>query len=141
VISERSFPHSFDAVTQARHFAVEALQGIDAEAREAIAVMVSELATNAVRYAETPFSVRIITEAAVVRIEITDRGPGLPRLQHPAPTELSGRGLRIVESLADSWGIDQDPARPGKTVWFEVNRDDGATASARSGGTQVRRRV
>jgi anti-sigma regulatory factor (Ser/Thr protein kinase) len=84
-----------------------------------IAVMVSELATNALRHAETSFSVRVDQTPGSVRVEVADGGDGRPAVQSPAPSEPSGRGLRIVESLSDAWGVTA-ASGTGKTVWFTL---------------------
>jgi hypothetical protein len=55
-----------------------------------------------------------------LRIEVTDtRGDRLPRLRHTAADAESGRGLLLVEALADRWGFVPGPP-PRKTVWAEV---------------------
>jgi len=38
----------------------------------------------------------------------------------PPPSSSRGRGLPIVDSFADDWGITWSPPAPGKTVWFEI---------------------
>jgi hypothetical protein len=58
-----------------------------------------------------------------VRIEVTDRGAGMPTLRIPPASEPTGRGLRIVRELADSFGVEPLPDPPGKTVWFVVGLD------------------
>jgi anti-sigma regulatory factor (Ser/Thr protein kinase) len=87
--------------------------------RDAAEVMVSELATNAVRHAHTAFSMTVSLTDSRVRIEVSDGGSGLPSLLSPATTELSGRGLKIVDGLADEWGV--EPSTRGKTVWFVLH--------------------
>ena len=68
---------------------------------------------------------RLIVEVSVerlrhtVRIEVTDAGGGKPTMRSPGPQDPFGRGLRIVDMLSDSWGVDYDPPR-GKTVWFTL---------------------
>ncbi len=61
----------------------------------------------------------------VLRIEVTDtRGDRLPRLspQLPPPDAESGRGLLLVEVLADRWGVRSGPVPvPRKTVWAELD--------------------
>jgi hypothetical protein len=51
-------------------------------------------------------------------IEVWDPDPALPAVQEPGPTSESGRGLLIVECLADAWG--HHPADGGKVVWCEL---------------------
>jgi PAS domain S-box-containing protein len=53
-----------------------------------------------------------------VHVRVTDEAPGIPVPQTAPPDGLRGRGLRIVESLADAWGIEVQHGRTGKTVWF-----------------------
>ena len=120
MIEERSFPNARASVTQARRFVCNVLTGIDAATRSEIAVMVSELAANAVLHAHTGFRVRI-TESGdgSVRVEVIDRGPGEPHLRMTRPDQPGGRGLRIVAEFADRWGVAHE-ASAGKTVWFAV---------------------
>jgi hypothetical protein len=92
------------------------------EGVELVALMLSELATNAVQHAGTEFEVDITMtrEASLyrLRVGVTDQSPGLPVLPEPAADAPHGRGLRIVETLADAWGIEIRRGHPGKTVWF-----------------------
>ena len=67
--------------------------------------MVSELATNCVRHTVTDFTVRVERTPDEVRVDVTDTGGGTPEVRSPEPSEPSGRGLRIVRELSDSFGI------------------------------------
>ncbi|MGO9821470.1 MAG: ATP-binding protein [Solirubrobacteraceae bacterium] len=107
------------SVSAARRFTEEALRGRPRELIEPAVLMVSELATNSIRHAMRGFQLTIACERDAVRIEVTDRGGGNPRMQSPGPDEPTGRGLRIVNELADAWGV-QLSAKDGKTVWFKV---------------------
>ncbi|MFI6459349.1 ATP-binding protein [Streptomyces sp. NPDC050528] len=87
--------------------------------------IVAELATNAATHSRVPgrdFRLTLYVVAGILRIEVTDtRGDRPPCLQVPAPggESESGRGLLIVDALADRWGWDPGP-RPRKTVWAEL---------------------
>jgi PAS domain S-box-containing protein len=91
-----------------------------------MALMLSELATNAVQHAATEFEVAITLGALAegtdgarwVRVAVSDEAPGYPAPEEPAADAPRGRGLLIVESLADAWGVEVQRGRPGKTVWF-----------------------
>ncbi len=107
------------SVGAARRFTKEALRGRPAALVEAIVLMVSELATNSIRHAMTGFRLTIDCDRAELRVEVTDTGRGVPRLCSPRPEDPTGRGLRIVEELSDSWGV-RRTAAGGKTVWFKV---------------------
>jgi anti-sigma regulatory factor (Ser/Thr protein kinase) len=120
MIEERTFPNTRASVTQARRFVCNALEDIDPATRSEIAVMVSELAANAVLHAHTGFRVRITDHVdGSVRIEVIDSGPGEPHLRMTTPEQAGGRGLRIVAEFADRWGVAHEAA-DGKTVWFAV---------------------
>jgi anti-sigma regulatory factor (Ser/Thr protein kinase) len=80
--------------------------------------MVSELATNAVSHAASGFTVVVDRHDDAISVEVVDTGPGRPAVRSPRPTDRSGRGLRIVDAFADTWGIDDREGR--KAVWFTV---------------------
>jgi PAS domain S-box-containing protein len=118
----RRFPADCVSVRGARRFLLEQLRGDGHEDLDPLALMLSELATNAVQHAGTAFEVGItVSEEAdgrTVEVRVTDEAAGFPVPQQPPPDGPRGRGLRIVESLADAWGIEVQHGRPGKTVWF-----------------------
>jgi hypothetical protein len=115
----------FDArpvsVSKSRRFAEEATADLAPDVREAIVLMVSELATNALVHATSGFEVKIERDATTVRTTVTDNGEGTPNLSFPSDTEPHGRGLQVVQELSDDWGTLDDPDAPGKAVWFSVD--------------------
>ncbi len=115
----RSFAHSAASVTAARRFVGEVLQGASQEVRDAVELMVSELASNCIRHTDSGFDLTITRTEDEVRVEARDCGGGEPRARNPAPTDPSGRGLQIIEMLSDAWGYDALPGE-GKTVWFRL---------------------
>lgn len=119
---ERRFTAEPGSVPAARRFALEVLQGTPLELRQSAELMVSELATNGVRHGRTSFHVSIQRTGEAVRVEVTDRGAGTPRIQFPGPDEPSGRGLQIVDMLAEEWGVEMEAAI-GKTVWFTLSAE------------------
>ncbi|MFF3499322.1 ATP-binding protein [Streptomyces sp. NPDC003247] len=100
------------------------------DAHDAVTLIAAELCANAVRHghvAGRDFHVLLTADPATgtVRIEVGDtRGERLPRIpsaapEHGAPGD-SGRGLLLVEALADRWGCTaRTEGGPGKTVWAE----------------------
>ncbi len=88
---------------------------------EAVAIAVSELATNCVLHARTDFTVEVNRTGDRVRIEVTDTGQGVPAVRSPDSTESSGRGLVLVRELSEEWGIDSTEGRPGTSVWFALH--------------------
>ncbi|MFF8031482.1 ATP-binding protein [Streptomyces sp. NPDC016626] len=93
-------------------------------AAEAAEHLVAELAANAAthgRLAGRDFRLALLDRDATLRIEVTDtRGGDLPNRRVPAPDAESGRGLLLVEALADRWGVRLGPV-PRKTVWAEID--------------------
>ncbi|MFJ3640578.1 ATP-binding protein [Streptomyces sp. NPDC090108] len=95
--------------------------GLSGEQCADAVLLVSELATNAVLH--TP-SVRILCGMGLVapgrlRIEVHDHdysGLGLSRCE-PGPDDEGGRGLLLVEHLAESWGVDRSRLTGGNAVW------------------------
>jgi two-component sensor histidine kinase len=93
----------------------------------AVALVVGELAANAVQHGRLPgrnFGLRLTLDevAGLVRVEVADAASRkrLPASTPPAaPEGESGRGLLLVEALAERWG--SEPRHPvGKTVWADV---------------------
>ena len=106
------------SVAASRRYVRDVLRGHPLANIDAIELMVSELATNSVKHAHSDFKVSINDSGGEIRVEVRDTGRGQPVLRFPAPTEPSGRGLRIVEALSLAWGTADSPR--GKTVWFTV---------------------
>ena len=121
---QRDFANTPGAVGEARRFVTDQLADFPAAVAGEVAVMVSELATNCVRHTVTAFTVGVETTRAQIRVEVTDSGGGVPVVRSPDPSEPSGRGLRIVQELADSFGITALRGSPGKTVWFVVGLEE-----------------
>jgi anti-sigma regulatory factor (Ser/Thr protein kinase) len=78
-------------------------------------VVVSELASNAVEHARTPFEVAVET-APGLRITVADGSPVLPARRDAGPLEVSGRGLMMLEA-AGRWAA--EPHGGGKRVSWE----------------------
>ncbi|HSC03038.1 MAG TPA: MEDS domain-containing protein [Solirubrobacteraceae bacterium] len=81
-------------------------------------LVVSELATNAVIHAGTPFSVAVRSDGSAVRISVQDWSSMQPVMREDNPDALAGRGLRLIAMVSRSWGVEYGP--DGKTVWAEL---------------------
>jgi anti-sigma regulatory factor (Ser/Thr protein kinase) len=127
----RTFEHAPESVMMARRFAAEALRGAPAETLESVGLMVSELASNSVLHTDSRFDLSIMLTAGEIRVEATDHGGGEPCLRSPAPSDLTGRGLLIVDALASAWGVEHR-GTPGKTVWFAITSNPAANQDAPS---------
>lgn len=92
-------------------------------------LVVSELATNAMMHAETPFVVTLRAFKASVRLEVLDGVQSGPVRRTAQILETSGRGVAIVDTLSRAWGVTGNPSG-GKSVWAEFNRVEEGQESA-----------
>jgi serine phosphatase RsbU (regulator of sigma subunit)/PAS domain-containing protein len=105
--------------------AVETLPAgsLEAPVAHTARLLASELVTNSVRHgrsgANDAIGLDLVLSPSTLRVEVSDRGPGFaPAPERPAPDDPGGRGLYLVDALADRWGS----ADGGTRVWFEVDR-------------------
>ncbi|WP_405830752.1 SpoIIE family protein phosphatase [Streptomyces sp. NBC_01176] len=89
--------------------------------RDSAVLLVSEILTNV--HVHTDDDALLVAEVTGrpgerrVRVEVTDGSDDLPHRRHPGELASSGRGLVLVEVLAEAWGV--DPRGEGKSIWFE----------------------
>ena len=97
---------------------------INGEAREVAILLVSELVTNAMRHGGEPIRLVANITPSGLRVEVYDGNvDAFPAVRDMRPDAPGGRGLRLVDALADRWGTIE--ADDGKCVWFEIDtRDD-----------------
>ncbi|MEU4048692.1 ATP-binding protein [Streptomyces olivaceus] len=121
--AEWVFPAAPDAVRTARSAVRRTLEEWRlGSVGDLAALLVSELATNALRHAAGPIGVRLVRgpdgAAGVLLVEVSDPLPDLPRERVARPDDEDGRGLQLVASTARRWGTRSGGT--GKTVWFEL---------------------
>ncbi|MFD4315785.1 SpoIIE family protein phosphatase [Streptomyces sp. NPDC058548] len=98
----------------------------DEEQLDSAVLMVSEMVTNVLVH--TDGDALLVAEVACgekarrLRVEVSDGSDELPHKRHPGEMASSGRGLVLMEMLADAWGV--DPRGEGKAIWFELNEPD-----------------
>ena len=90
---------------------------------DAAVLVLSELLTNAGRHARVSpgreIETRYVRMTDCLRIEVHDASAERPEKRQPGAGECGGRGLVLVEALADRWGV-EDRHGPGKAVWAEL---------------------
>lgn len=135
-IVRRRFAADERSVPAARRFALGALENVGDDVRDVVALMVSELATNALLHAQTAFvvDVTLVADADEIVVAVHDGAGGRPVIKDPGPTDAHGRGLRIVAALADRWGTGRSDQEPGTVVWFAVRRSGRSAATRRAAG-------
>jgi DcmR-like sensory protein len=117
----RTFAFSREAPAMARHFAVATLRewGL-ADVADAAALVVTELAANAIVHATSGFTVILSARGPVLRIAVRDGCP-LPAEGQSALMPIPLHGLGAVDALAARWGV-ESLGKAGKTVWVDLRR-------------------
>lgn len=106
-------------VTGARHFVLRTLEQAGFhDIADNVAIVVTELTTNAVLHAQSAFTVTVLIEGDTVRVAVRDRSAVFPQPREAMPTALGGRGLGLVGAVA-RWGV--EAVAGGKTVWAELH--------------------
>jgi anti-sigma regulatory factor (Ser/Thr protein kinase) len=106
-----------DSVWVARHLVNSHTASFGFQQRHDVALIVSELVADAVQHGVGAISLRADVEGDAVRIEVGDEGR-VALAPSPEPGAHGGWGLRIVERLADDWGVLDGRTR----VWFRLGR-------------------
>lgn len=97
--------------------------GADEPLAETLILLISELVTNAVVHTGCPAVLRMLfpdSSDTTVRVEVADASDCPPTPRHAQRDETGGRGLELVDGLADRWGW--QPEAGGKRIWCEVDR-------------------
>jgi serine/threonine-protein kinase RsbW len=126
ILATACFPGAAAEVGEARDF-VRGVLGADWPAIDDVLLMVSEVASNAVRHTgsagpDSSFDVTVSATDDTLRISVGDSGsasePRLPFDNEEMGMPIGGRGLRIVDALSSNWGFSGDEL--GRVVWFEI---------------------
>lgn len=133
---EAQFAAVGTSALSARRFVADAVVDVPREISETIALIASELAANSVRHAASAFEIRVEQLPDRVHIEVEDDGDGQPVVKSPGLSDTSGRGLQIVQALADAWGVIPKQESPGKTVWATIALRTADDSARRSQGAQ-----
>ncbi|GAC1590973.1 MAG: hypothetical protein NVS3B21_08980 [Acidimicrobiales bacterium] len=115
-----SFPRRLASARRARRFVRSTVSSyLPAEELDTVELLTSEVVTNAVIHAESSPVVEVAAEGGTVRVSVEDNGASWPMLKEVPHTATSGRGMALVDLMADAWGVERldDDA---KRVWFEV---------------------
>lgn len=116
----RSLPAQPMSVPLARSWAEGWLDGsaVPEERREAVLLVISEMVTNAVRQGDGPVRVTLEGNERSLLVQVFDTGHRMPVLGESDLDSTSGRGLRLIDTVCESWGVRESV--DGKTVWARV---------------------
>lgn len=109
------------ALRAARKTVGEALAGADAGTRETAVLAAGELVTNALVHGGGWFLLDVHVDQREVRVEVTDASAAQPRVLRPDMSRQHGRGMAIVDAVAERWGTDHRGSH--KVVWFVLPID------------------
>ncbi len=123
-IAVQELPPDPAAVQDARAFSNDRLTnwGLE-ELAFTTELIVSELVTNAIRYAGGPVHLRLIRDRTLI-CEVSDSGHTSPHLRYATNEDEGGRGLFLVAQMTQRWGTRYNP--DGKTIWTEQALPDAA---------------
>jgi anti-sigma regulatory factor (Ser/Thr protein kinase) len=100
---------------------------------DAAMLLTSEIVTNSVLHARTVVTVRVERDGTSgVCISVTDESPVIPSMRLSSATATTGRGIHMLDQLAEEWHTFADG--DGKTVTFRLSSGQGSSASAGGGG-------
>ena len=121
-----------ESTPSARHWVTGLLRDVPEEVSECAALLTSELVTNAVLHAATPFTVTLHLMTDRIRVDVADANPMVPAIKDYAADAATGRGLTLFNTLASDWGV--QVVNGGKIVWFELPVDYLVTPAGVSDG-------
>jgi anti-sigma regulatory factor (Ser/Thr protein kinase) len=134
--AEVTLPGSTSSVPTARRFVESLLSGWGhPDLGWSAALCVSELAANCALHARTQFTVRVELAGDQVRVEVADGSLRVPTQRTYGTDATTGRGLRLVEEYASSWGVDMHGA--GKTVWLVLRTTTADGGASDDDGAEV----
>jgi anti-sigma regulatory factor (Ser/Thr protein kinase) len=106
-------------VSEARQFVFERCHAIGLVDRcEDAALLASEVVTNAIRHAGGSVTVRAERDGEHLVVQVLDKSPKEPMVLAPDLWSENGRGMSLVDAIANEWGVVPHPA--GKVVWFRL---------------------
>jgi anti-sigma regulatory factor (Ser/Thr protein kinase) len=115
-------PRSAASAPAARRFVIDTLREWRLSgAAPTVELLVCELVTNAMLHAGSSVDLRLLRRRERVRVEVTDSSTAPPRRRADryASEAMGGRGIMLIEELADDWGVER-VGSDGKVVWCEV---------------------
>ncbi|HVV31307.1 MAG TPA: ATP-binding protein [Mycobacteriales bacterium] len=118
----RTLPCILSSARTARRFVADrcAGWGVVSDQLHTLQLLTSEVVANAVIHGRSEIRLALSATDKTIRVEVGDDNSRHPSRQPQDLEALDGRGLAIVDRLADSWGVEERPL--GKVVWFELRR-------------------
>lgn len=110
-------------VGDARRFVRECLARAGLEhLTDVTCLIVSELVTNAIRHARSPFRVMLTCDGGRLVVEVHDESSTPVAVRDGQPFDVGGRGLHLVDVLSQDWGVTEHP--DGKSIWAALDASE-----------------
>ena len=87
---------------------------------ETAVLLTSEVVTNAVVHGRSDIELVVTADHPMARVQVYDAEPSLPVRRSPSEQAERGRGVHVIDALAEAWGVEQLLDGAGKCVWFEM---------------------
>jgi anti-sigma regulatory factor (Ser/Thr protein kinase) len=117
----RTLPPTAESASVARWLVNDLLRDlVDEDTRDTAALLTTELVSNAIRHTRDELVITVRLAGGRLRVGVSDSSHRRPQLVQVGGRDTSGRGLHLVDAMADRWGVDPDSRGLGKTVWFEL---------------------
>jgi anti-sigma regulatory factor (Ser/Thr protein kinase) len=116
VAPAKHLPAEVRSASAARHFVRPFLYHCPPDFVDTAVLLTSELVTNALVHARSDVEVELTRHDGLIRIAVTDDTPDCPTIGPSVVLSEHGRGLPLVASQSQCWGVDETGL--GKTVWF-----------------------
>ena len=117
--AEIPIPRETEAVAVTRHAVSVQLDQWRAQIDlPVVELLVTELVTNAVKHGDDPIRVELEWDGEAVWVTVEDGCAAMPALMAPPPEADGGRGLLLVDQMADEWGVAR--VGTGKQIWFAL---------------------
>lgn len=112
-------PSDLTAARLARRRVEECCAGLSSEKVDVVRLLVTELVSNALKHGSGAVVLHVVRDGDAVEVAVEDESARPPEVVHPRSLQEHGAGMRLVDAMADRWGIDpRRDRRPGKRVWF-----------------------
>lgn len=128
-VAATRLPREPSSAAAARRFVEQTLSRWQCdEVVDTVKLLVSELVGNAIGHAHSEVEVIVHLLPDRLRIDVVDDDPEGPRRRAVSDADIGGRGIAVVEAMAEAWGVSR--RGPGKVVWFELSRPGESTDGA-----------
>jgi anti-sigma regulatory factor (Ser/Thr protein kinase) len=106
---------------RARRAIAEVCDGLSRDTVSTAQLLASELFTNALDHGQGRITMQVRRVKGELCIEVSDESPDRPRIKTVTLDDTRGRGLIMLEALAERWGVVARPDGRGKAVWFALS--------------------